>query len=563
MKRITATLITILVLALSASSLFAQQKKQDKSGGQEAEPPVMFESVDVNVINIDVVVTDRRGNPVHGLTRDDFVIEENGEPQKITNFYEVRGRQILTADQKTQPAPAAEEPAPTLRRKIIFFIDNLSMAPFNRNRVFKAMKQFVEETMQPGDEAMIATWNRSLNIRLPFNANPEQIIQTLDVIAGESALGLQRESDRRTVRSQIKGAQSYTEAIAVARQYAQEMEHDLRTTVSGIDSLMSMVGGVEGRKVMVISSEGFDMQPGIDMFYYLDDIAPQQFGSSSGSGMLEGMGFDAGYLLQGVAHEANAHGITLYTIHAGGLQGNASNSADQSEAVSFQVQQAALNNSTDALQLLADMTGGAATVGTNNFRGGFQKIEHDLDSYYSLGYRAGTERVDRRRSIQVTTKKRGLTLRYRHSFVEQSIGTEMTNRVIANLFHPSETNDLGVFMTTGIPVSAGDGTFHVSVDIHIPMDKLTILPQEDSYRGSFSVWVVAADPNTDMSDVTRKDNTVSLTKDQYDAIKDRSYVYSVDLLLREGRNTISVGVIDQLGKLRGFVRQDVLAKDLR
>src|SRR4051794_19105154 len=50
----------------------------------------LVESIEVRVVNIDVVVTDRSGNPVHGLTQDDFQVFENGKPQKITNLYEVR-----------------------------------------------------------------------------------------------------------------------------------------------------------------------------------------------------------------------------------------------------------------------------------------------------------------------------------------------------------------------------------------------------------------------------------------------------------------------------------------
>jgi len=53
-----------------------------------AQTPVI-EKIDVNVVNVDVTVTDRAGNPVRGLTRDDFQILEDGKLQKVTNFYAV------------------------------------------------------------------------------------------------------------------------------------------------------------------------------------------------------------------------------------------------------------------------------------------------------------------------------------------------------------------------------------------------------------------------------------------------------------------------------------------
>jgi len=53
-----------------------------------ARAPVI-EKIDVSVVNVDVTVTDRAGNPVRGLTRDDFEVFEDGRPQPITNFYAV------------------------------------------------------------------------------------------------------------------------------------------------------------------------------------------------------------------------------------------------------------------------------------------------------------------------------------------------------------------------------------------------------------------------------------------------------------------------------------------
>ena len=49
------------------------------------------ESIEVRVVNVDVIVRDRAGKPVTGLTKADFEIYENGQKREITNLYEVRG----------------------------------------------------------------------------------------------------------------------------------------------------------------------------------------------------------------------------------------------------------------------------------------------------------------------------------------------------------------------------------------------------------------------------------------------------------------------------------------
>src|SRR5256885_14744736 len=67
----------------------------------------LVETIEVHVVNVDVVVTDREGNRVRGLTRDDFELYEDKRPQTITNFYEARDDVRPPAAQ----APAAAAPA--------------------------------------------------------------------------------------------------------------------------------------------------------------------------------------------------------------------------------------------------------------------------------------------------------------------------------------------------------------------------------------------------------------------------------------------------------------------
>src|SRR5262249_50162414 len=263
------------ILVLAATPLIAQQQSQTAL-------PKLTESIDVKVINVDVVVTDKKGNPVSGLTRDDFELFENGQPKLISNFYEVEGKKATNvsimqpgAEKPVQTMPA-EEVNETLRRRIIFYIDNLSLMPFNRNRVFKEMKEFAKNVMRPGDEAMIATYNRSMKIRCNFTRDPVLIQQTLDTIAGESALGVNATSERRDVENRINDAQSYDDAVSAARQYAESVSHDVRQSVESLNGLMTTLAGVEGKKILVLTTEGFQMQPGREMFYLIDEVAKQK-----------------------------------------------------------------------------------------------------------------------------------------------------------------------------------------------------------------------------------------------------------------------------------------------
>lgn len=566
MKRLAA----YIVLALASLQLAAQQPAP-KPAPADQQPQPYMDRVEVRVINVDVVVTDKKGNRIRGLTKDDFEIYENGNPKPISNFYEVEGKKQAPAPVVTTngaapppPPPAAvrEEIPENQKRRLIFYIDNLSLAPFNRNRVFKQMKEFVATAMRPGDEALVATFNRSIKVRVPFTRDPALVQQTLDIIAGESALGTQSRSESRDVLKRIRDAQNMDEALQTARSYAESVEHDLRQNVEAINGLMATVAGLEGKKILVLTTEGFQIQPGREAFYAIDEYGREK-GWQSGSSLLEGMSYDAGSLIQSIAKTANANGITMYTLHAAGLGAMTENNmADMQRATSYTVTAAALQNSTESLQVLAEMTGGLASINTNNFSGAFQHIADDLDSYYSLGYRAGTERVDRQRSIDVRTRNRNYIARARQTFVEKSTVAEMNDRVIANLLYRTRANDLKLMLRVNTPVAQED-LFKVPVEVQIPIDNLILLPQGDLYVGGFTVYVAVSNKDGDMSDVSRKEHQLRIPAADWPRVKGKYYTYVLDLLMEPGLNNISVGVIDEVSSQTGFARDQVIARDLR
>jgi len=563
----TRRTVAAATLILAAAAFAADTPKQKPA----ADVPKLVENIDVRVINVDVVVTDKKGNRIHGLTKNDFEILENGTPKTISNFYEV--------DSKPKPPtpagmePSAPPPPPSLaqieqipdnqKRRIIFYVDNLSLMPFNRNRVFKEMKEFAKTVLRPGDEAMVATFNRSMKIRAAFTRDPIQIQQTLDTLAGESALGVSGKSEWRDVETRINDSQDYDSALAAAKQYAESAQHDMRQSVTSLNALMSTLAGVEGKKIVVLTTEGFQMQPGREMFQLVDEVSRQK-GWQGGGSLLEGMQYNDSNLIQDLAKTANANGITLYAIHAGGLGAQNDNyMADSSRSTSYSVSQMALSNSTESLQMMAELTGGVASVNSNNFAGAFRTIAGDLDAYYSLGYRAGTERVDKQRNLEVRVKNRNYLVRNRQSFVEKSTYAEMNDRVIANLLYRTKANDLKIAVRSSTPVPQDDGLFRVPIEIQIPLDNLTFLPQGEIHAGGFTVYVAVANAEGDMSDVSRKQHPITIPNADVDKIKGKYYTYQLTLVMEPGLNKISVGVVDDVSTVTGFAKDQVIAKDMR
>src|SRR5687767_5657648 len=107
MMKINRTLTACLLL-LSAGSALAQQKP----ASPEVVDQDIGEIVNVNVVNVDVYVTDKSGKRIQGLTMDDFEIFENGKKVAITNFYSVEGGKAkMVGDEPVPEASAAPAPA--------------------------------------------------------------------------------------------------------------------------------------------------------------------------------------------------------------------------------------------------------------------------------------------------------------------------------------------------------------------------------------------------------------------------------------------------------------------
>src|SRR5687768_82266 len=87
------------------------------------------ETIEVRITNIEVIATDSSGKPVHDLTREDFELFEDGKRQPITNFYEVRSSAVAAEPVAAVPDSGSVVQAEQRQRKIIVFIDNVTLGP--------------------------------------------------------------------------------------------------------------------------------------------------------------------------------------------------------------------------------------------------------------------------------------------------------------------------------------------------------------------------------------------------------------------------------------------------
>jgi len=191
------------LVAVSASKAIVAQQAPASS----QRPAATFRS-SVDLVTVNVVVRDRNGNVVRGLTRDDFTVTEDNRPQSISTFdFEEIETQALEAAPASIPtvlgsvgrAPVAPASVPETkpaidmhgRRLIAMLFDLSSMQPEEVLRSANSAREYIEKRLTPADMVAIATLSTTLQIALDFTGDREILLQTLDRLSGVEGMGFE------------------------------------------------------------------------------------------------------------------------------------------------------------------------------------------------------------------------------------------------------------------------------------------------------------------------------------------------------------------------------------
>ena len=561
-----------LVPLLLVGGLAGAQEPEPPAGGEgaAAEPGEVFvDTVDVNVVNVEVYVTDKDGNRVSGLTRDDFEVYEDRRPVTITNFYAVEdGRPVREFPRLETPVEPPEPlPVPGVaadgraavpeeqRLNLIVYIDNFNIRPFNRNRVLRELRVFLGEEVRVGDRVMLVSYDRSLKILRPFTTDPQAVASALvelERVTGHAAI---RDNDRRDVMERIQDAGSPNQALIWARSYAEELSNDLRFTVDALKEMVNWLSGLPGRKAVLYVSDGLPMVPAQELFHAVDALHP------AGSGAItESLGFDASRLFQELAAQANANRVTFYTIDAAGLRVDSSIDVQNRTAQPISVSSIDTHNVQAPLRYVADATGGVAILNRNRVLPALEQVATDFDTYYSLGYPAPEAGRGRYHRIEVRVPgRRGLTVRHRDGYRDKTVEARMTDGTMTALRFEIARNPIEARLEFGEALRReGEQHWVVPIEVRIPIDNLTLIPRADSHEGRLRLFVAARDAAGDTSPVQQATLPVSIPAADIERARGEDWVYRVELLMRGGPHLVAVGVRDELASSESFVSGNVV-----
>jgi VWFA-related protein len=508
----------MLVLVLPG---LAQQPTPQRAAGTVSEG--------VTAVLVDVVVRDKRGQPVRDLTQADFEVLEEGVSQPIGSFSRVfeggPAPALEAPPSSATPSGAAvaapPAPAPTQTVTALVF-DRLS--PEARRLAVQAAQSYLGSKDEAPGYIGIFGVDIGLTPFAPFTRNARVLREALTKMGSRASASFnspeQREqkanADRQAgmaggaaAAAESAGGRGAGAAVGGAPGEAmlgqmqsnmikdfEVMEHDQQgySTINGLFAIIGTLRRLPGRKSLVLFSEGLSIPPAVQrLFLGIKDAANR---ANVSIYAMDAAGLRAESEQAKIRDQVNAAGAGGGGILSGGGGGRdpLSRALEENEGVLRQ-------DPHNGLAGLAEDTGGLLFENTNNLRPAFDRVESDLHNYYLVGYTPTNEKYDGRfRNIEVRVSRPGLTVAARKGY----FAVRDTGGAPINAW---EAPALGAFeqkpVPNAFPVRAGAMLFPerdrpglVPVVVDLKTAPITFQPSADNktYTSDFAVIVRFLDP---------------------------------------------------------------------
>jgi len=412
----------------------------------------------VRRVRVDVIVTDRLGQPVTGLQASDFKVSEDGKPQSVRQF-EWNGAEYGNAPQPPAQLPPhtflnlPSEPERGPLTVLLYDVLNtpVDAQPYAHEQMLKFLKRSARQQIaifvlsdrlhllqgftSARDVLLHAARGAGvLPQQSPWSSNPTVAargapVEQSEAAQGSASVGGQPSGSivtNRTTgdRSQMADLMSHIEALESSAM----LDRRVDTTMDAFAQIGRFVAGIPGRKNVLWFSGSFPagVAPDQDASFRRDD------GIRNYSGRMR----DASILL-------NSAQVALYPVDSRGL--STDRSFDASQPGSYSVDRAfaqRLFAEHASMDDMAERTGGRAFYNTNGLEQALEASAEDGASYYSLVYAPSNANFDGSlRRISVTLERQNYRLRYRRNYfaddsakrIHRDVTSEAENALIGPL----------------------------------------------------------------------------------------------------------------------------------
>ncbi len=575
----------ILALALGAWPAAAQDAAPDAAFG---------ETVDVQLVNVEVWVTDRQGKAITGLDGSDFEVREDGKAVEISNFAEIRTPLPGDPFAPTAPIEAAidgsvrersleledllDEPeAPPGSGFLALYFDDLFSKPEGRKQLTRDLRTFVELRRIPPERVLILRQDQGLKVEANLGSSRAQLEAALDRLEKPSTRGIQTWADEKNalrrlqeeweLESLIKASDRRdpcdffpTKAFNLIQFHINSSRARIGETLEYLTDTAGFLAGLPGPKTMIYVSDGLALTPGKDLLSFAKSLC---LGRQDDRRLdyLEGMG----EAFRSLSRHANANRVTIYTIQALGLRSHLSATSASERGSKGTMQALSRYNSESRMQqqeglsYLAEQTGGRAVFNRGAFIEELEQIAEDMTGFYSLAYAPthGGDGLEHKIEVKVrATRQPGRDLRIRHrpGYRDKGQDQRMLERLQSALYLNLMANPLGVTLGAG-EITAGDkGRLKVPLHVRIPVDEITFLPQRDGDFANLRVVVLSRDERRANSSF--KQEGYRLARPQAEG-EDLTVSLVVELELDAGIHVIAFGVRDEATQIASYVATGV------
>jgi len=372
-----------------------------------AQPPVFRAST--RLVQVSVVVHDRRGEPVADLKKEDFAISERGKPQQIAFFSMESAAAPATPPRPLPPhiftnVVAQRGGVPTSVTVILLDLLNTSWADQHYAR--DALVKFLGQ-LQPQDRvALFALGKRSLTLLHDYTADASSLLTRIRALKGEIPGDLDASTLDPDTQQELRDLNLGGLADANEREADFFTAGRIVNTLDAMESIAQHLSGLPGRKSVIWLSGGFPLTIGFDEIPASGSTRDQRTFTRE---------------MDSAVRALNNSGIAVYPVDARGLMVmpgfSASTRGSARIGPGAMPRLGAVTANIDAMREIADRTGGRAAYNTNDLARAIRRAIDDGRVTYTLGYYSTDDAQDGKfRDIKVSVDRPHVDVRSRKGY---------------------------------------------------------------------------------------------------------------------------------------------------
>jgi VWFA-related protein len=513
------------------------------------QPPRMRVTTELVLVN--VVARDKKGNPVRDLKKEDFTVFEDGRKQQVASFdFEDVNESVTngaaapiisgSTGESGVLAPAKERGLDAQNRRLmLFFFDFSAMEPEEIDRAVDSAKQFVQAKMHSADLVALVSLATTLQLDLDFTAERVKILSKLGAYNSSAGQGFENGTT-----GNAEGAPETSGAYTPDDTDYNTFSADRK--LLALESIMRAVGKIPQKKSLIYFSNGIS-QSGVDNQSALRAATASAVKANVSIYPVDVRGLQA-FPTGGQAQAASLHGQSAYTGAAvlNDLNGNAATQ--------------------ETLYTLASDTGGKAFLDTNDFSGVFTQVEKDSSVYYVLGYTSTNHLKDGHfRRLKVQVNRPDVKLEYRSGYYadrdyEHSNRADREGQLEDELMSELPRTDVAVYAGTAY-FRQDDSHYFLSVSLVVPGSQIPFIQDKDKEHATLDI--IGQVQEGGKVRVGQLRDTVKLAVDSGQQVRRKNIQYNTSFILAPGSYHLKFIVRENRTGRMGSFETDVRIPDLR